>query len=524
MKNLQVLIIGAGPTGLTLACELARRSVGIRIIERAPEFPIGSRAKGLQARSLEIMSDLGVADELIASGPTEVIFRRFNGSEWLGDVKREVFERSDTRYVEGVLLPQWKVEEVLRAKLLSVGVEVERATELIAFSQNETNVSALLRSSRGEETVDSIYLVGCDGGKSNVRKALGIKMEGETHEEERAFVGDVEVDGLTPDAWHIWMHPTLGFGFSLCPFACSSSWQLQTIALPDAEGQLAEPGLETFRRLFAERVGMEGVTLKNATWASVYRVNIRMADRFRLGRVFIAGDAAHVHSIAGGLGMNTGIQDAYNLGWKLAHVLNNQADEGLLDTYEEERLPIAAWTLDISSERHRAVIESVKSGGDGGLHNSATKDTTQLNLNYRYSSLSKNLNDQASGIQEGVQAGVQAGAQEAVQAGVQAGDRAPDSLLPDGRWLSDVYRGTHFTVLRSGADGAGESARPPEMLTKIFGNNVHVFNLPAELSPLFGRSGGIYVVRPDGYIGLIAGAGEEAAVRAYLSTFYAPRV
>jgi hypothetical protein len=314
------------------------------------------------------------------------------------------------------------------------------------------------------------------------------------------------------------MHPTLGFGFSLCPFACSSSWQLQTIALPDAEGQLAEPGIETFSRLFAERTGMEDVTLKNATWASLYRVNIRMADRFRLGRVFIAGDAAHVHSIAGGLGMNTGIQDAYNLGWKLAHVLENQADERLLDTYEEERLPIAAWTLNISSERHRAVIESVKSGGDGGLHTSATKDTTQLNLNYRYSSLSKNLNDQASGIQEGV------------QETVQAGDRAPDSLLPDGRWLSDVYRGTHFTVLRSyaaragEADGAGEADRPDDVLTKIFGNNVRAFNLPGELTPLFGRASAVYVIRPDGYIGLIAGGSDAAAVRSYLSTFFSHRI
>jgi 2-polyprenyl-6-methoxyphenol hydroxylase-like FAD-dependent oxidoreductase len=113
----------------------------------------------------------------------------------------------------------------------------------------------------------------------------------------------------------------------------------------NADGQLAEPGLETFRRLFAERAGLEGVTLKNATWASLYRINVRMADRYRSGRVFIAGDAAHVHSIAGSLGMNTGIQDAYNLGWKLALVLNDYADDRLLATYEEERLPIAAWSL-----------------------------------------------------------------------------------------------------------------------------------------------------------------------------------
>ena len=492
-NHLQVLIIGAGATGLTLAIELARRNINIRIIDHSTEHPIGSRAKGLQPRSLEVLADLGVAEELIAAGTTDVIFRRFNGKELLGDVKPHIIARPDTRYTKGVLLPQWKVEEVLRTKLLSFGVEVECATELINFSQREDQVVTTLKSLYGEETVNCSYMVGCDGGKSKVRKALGIKFEGETHEEERAFVGDVEVDGLTPDAWHIWMHPEMGFGFSLCPFACSPSWQVQTMALPDAEGHLAEPDLETFRRLFAERTGMEGVTLKNATWASLYRVNIRMADRFCSGRVFIAGDAAHVHSIAGGLGMNTGIQDAYNLGWKLAHVLNDHADERLLDTYEEERLPIAAWTLNISSERHRVVADSIKKGGDGSLHNIATKDTTQLNLNYRYSSLSSNSNDE--------------------QTGIQAGDRAPDSLLPNGSWLSDVYRGTHFTVLRSGAD------RPEEIWTAFFGDKVRELHLPGDLFPLFGRTSGNYVVRPDGYIGLVTNVGDEAAVYDYLSKF-----
>lgn len=491
--HLQVLIIGAGPTGLTLANELARRNINIRIIDRSVEHPIGSRAKGLQPRSLEVMADLGVAEELIAAGTTDVVFRRFNGKELLGDVKPEIVARHDTRYTKGVLLPQWKLNEILRAKLRLLGVEVERATELIDFSQSGAQVNAVLRSPRGEETVNCAYMVGCDGGKSKVRKALGIKFEGETHEEERAFVGDVEVDGLTPDAWHIWVHPDMGFGFSLCPFACCPGWQVQTMALPDAEGQLAEPDLETFRRLFAERAGVEGVTLKNATWASLYRVNIRMADRFRSGRIFIAGDAAHVHSIAGGLGMNTGIQDAYNLGWKLAHVLNDHAEERLLDTYEEERLPIAAWTLNISSERHRVVVDSIKKGGDGGLHKIATKDTTQLNLNYRYSSLSINSNDELTGMQ--------------------AGDRSPDSLLPDGSWLSDVYRGTHFTVLRSGAD------RKDEIWTAVFGNKVRELHLPGELTPLFGRISGNYVVRPDGYIGLITNVGDEAAVHDYLSKF-----
>jgi 2-polyprenyl-6-methoxyphenol hydroxylase-like FAD-dependent oxidoreductase len=497
MKHLPVLIIGAGPTGLTLACELARRNIPVRIIDRAVEYPRGSRAKGLQPRSLEVMDDLGIADNLIAAGNTDLIFRRYNGNQLLGDVKREIFPRSDTRYIQGSVLPQWKVEEVLRDKLQSLGVKVELGTELLGFSQTAEQVSALLKTIQGDETVNCAYMIGCDGGKSFVRKALDIKFEGETHEDERAFVGDVQVEGLTSDAWHIWLHPEIGFGFALCPFKCTDSWQVQTIALPDADGKLAEPGLETFRRLFAERTGMEGVTLKNATWASLYRVNVRMADRYRSGRVFIAGDAAHAHSIAGGLGMNTGIQDAYNLGWKLAAVLTNEASEQLLDTYEEERLPIAAWTLNISSERQRVMTEALKTD-NGGLHNIATKDTTQLNLNYRYSSLSSHLTQESAGLQ--------------------AGDRAADAPLQDGSWLFDLYRGTHFTILRFGpADGLNE-----HMNTR-FGNKVKSFNLDEHAAAmLFGNPANAYIIRPDGYIGLIVNREDEAAIDTYLQKFMIP--
>jgi len=492
MKHLPVLIIGAGPTGLTLACELARRNIQVRIIDRATEYPRGSRAKGLQPRSLEVMDDLGIASQLIEAGNTDLIFRRYNGKQLIGDVKREIFPRTDTRYIQGAVLPQWKVEETLRAKLQSLGVKVELGIELIDFSQTDGQVNAVLKTAQGEKKVDCAYMVGCDGGKSAVRKTLGIKFEGETHEDERAFVGDVQVDGLVPDAWHIWLHPEVGFGFALCPFKCTDSWQVQTIALPGADGKLAEPGLDTFRQLFAERTGMEGVTLKNATWASLYRVNVRMADRFRSGRVFIAGDAAHAHSIAGGLGMNTGIQDAYNLGWKLAAVLTHQADDELLDTYEEERLPIAAWTLNISSERQKMMTDALKTG-DGGLHTMATKDTTQLNLNYRYSSLSTNL------------------AQET--AGLQAGDRAPEAQLPDKRWLFDLYRGTHFTILRFG---------PADGLSINFGDKVRIFDLDEQVAALFGSMANAYIIRPDGYIGLIANLTDEGAINSYLQKFIAP--
>jgi 2-polyprenyl-6-methoxyphenol hydroxylase-like FAD-dependent oxidoreductase len=497
MNDTSVLIIGAGPTGLTLACELARRNIPVRIIERMPEYPKGSRAKGLQPRSLEVFDDLGIAGKATDAGNRDIIFRRFNGPQLLGDVKRDIFPREDTRFIQGLMIPQWKVEEILREKLSDYQVPVELSTELIGFSQTDDTVTAILKTPNGTEEMHCTYMVGCDGGKSRVRKLLGIEFEGETHEEEKALIGDVEVEGLVPDAWHIWLHPQYGFAFALCPFKGTNSWQLQALATPDENGQIPEPTLETFNRLFQERAQMPEVKLKKATWQSVYRVNVRMANQYRKGRVFIAGDAAHVHSIAGGLGMNTGIQDAYNLGWKMAAVLQKDALPSLLDTYEEERLPIAAWTLNISSERQKAMADSVKQGGDGGLHKIATKDTTQLNLNYRNSSLSAKVNP--------------------FEESLQAGDRAPDVQLKDGSWLFDLYRGTHFTVLGFGAaqDTIGH-------INRSFNRGVKAFLIAEpKVVKAFGNPEALIVIRPDGYIGMTAGPADLIAVKEYLKKFLA---
>jgi len=494
MVNTQILIVGAGPTGLTLACELARRNVSFRIIDRVSEYQTGSRAKGVQPRSLEVFDDLGVAQELAEASFTELVYRRFNGNQLLGDVKRETFPREDTQYIQGFVVPQWKVEVVLREKLAEYGVKVELATELVEFSQNDESVTAVLKNSSETEEVNCEYLVACDGGKSNIRKALGIKFEGETHEEEKLLVGDVEVKGLTPDAWHVWVHPEFGFSIALCPFRCTKSWQLQAIAFPDENGDIPEPDLEIFNRIFQERARMPEVKLKNMTWHSIYRVNVRMADKYRVGRVFIAGDAAHVHSTAGGLGMNTGIQDAYNLGWKLAAVVKDNAPPSLLDTYEEERLPIAGWTLNISSQRQSMLAESAKHGGSG-LENIATKDTTQLNLNYRYSSLSVDLSGEYDSLQ--------------------AGDRAPDAKLSDGSWLFDLYRGTHFTVLAF--DDTEESVKN---IDKTFGEGVKAYRLTdPNARSVFGNRSKIFVIRPDGYIGLVTKSGETEKVIEYLRRF-----
>jgi 2-polyprenyl-6-methoxyphenol hydroxylase-like FAD-dependent oxidoreductase len=471
MNRTTVLIIGAGPVGLTLACELARRNVPFRIIERSAVPPHSSRAKALQPRSLEILNDLGIAGELIEVGYTELPYRKFNGSQLIGETPRNIFPREDTRYPKVLLLPQYKVEEALRAGLTALGGTVEWATELADFTLTDDGIVCRIENPNWTEELTCTYMVACDGGKGTTRKKLGINFVGETHQQEQLWVGDVEVEGLKPDAWYNWLSPVYGLAFALFPFKNSNSWQLQAVMPPDADGNVPVPTLEGFNQLFKERTQIAGVTFTNSTWQSIYRVNIRRADRYRVGNAFIAGDAAHVHSIAGGLGMNTGIQDAYNLGWKLAAVIKGEASDRLLDTYAEERIPIADWLLSTTTERQRVML-SAATAGKGSFDTLVTTDTSQLNLNYRDSSLT--IKGATS------------------ENGLHPGDRAPDAQLADGSWLSDQLRGTEWKLL-------------------IFGNTLldpmkHVKIIKADdkgLTKAYGLSEGMVLIRPDGYIALI---------------------
>src|SRR6185312_4197495 len=320
MTQTDVLVVGAGPTGLALACDLARRGVAVRIIDRAPEFPSGSRGKGLSPRTLEVLDDFGVIDRILASGATHLPHRKYRGAEVVAEVDPEagLVPTPAVPYPVGVLIPQWRVEQILRERLADFGVTVERGAEVRGFTQHADSVTAAV----GGEQLQARYLVGCDGGRSTVRKALDLSLRGETPDVQLMAGGD---------------------GIMLCPLPGTKAFQVQASHELDQGGAPLEPTLDRFQQTFDRVAGVPGVRLHDLGWRSSYRVNVRMVDQLRADRVFLAGDAAHVHPIAGGLGMNTGIQDAYNLGWKLGLVLAGNAAEGLLDTYEEERLPVASW-------------------------------------------------------------------------------------------------------------------------------------------------------------------------------------
>lgn len=459
-------MVGAGPTGLTLACDLARRGVDVRIIDKSAEFPHGSRGKGLSPRTLEVLDDLGVIDETLAGGVTHLPHRRYRGTQVISEADPEAGREptDEIPYPVGLMIPQWRVERILRGRLAGFGVEVERGTELTALDQDADGVTAAGIRAR--------YLAACDGGRSTVRKVLGLRLRGETPDVQLMAVGDVEVDGLTRDAWHQWFTPA--GGIMLCPLPGTASFQVQTSHELDGNGNPLEPTLERFQQTFDRIAAVPGVRLHNLTWRSTYRVQVRMVDRLQTGRVFLAGDAAHVHPIAGGLGMNTGIQDAYNLGWKLGLVVRGHAAGRLLETYARERLPIASQLLSITSEVLDLVLDAIRREG-GGLDADAARDLSQLALKYPWSRLSRQHVTRPDGPQ--------------------AGDRMPDGKTGDGR-LFDLLRGPHFTLL-------GPPVVKDETSDLV---KAHVIE----------GSDTLTLVRPDGYVGLIAGPTDLDAVRRYL--------
>lgn len=491
----EVLIVGAGPTGLTLACELARRDIPFRLVEAAPGPRPGSRGKGVQPRTLEIFEDLGIAERVLVNGRMAMPMRSTAPDGRVtrgGDVPASLLNRPDIPYPASLITPQWRTEEALRLRLAELGGRVGFGAALTGFEQSGEGLSATVVTDGVAETVTARWLVGCDGGHSVVRKQAGIAFEGETRDEVRMILADLPVDGLDRDVWHVWPHEE-GL-VSLCPLPSTELFQYGAAIPP---GQQPDPGIENLRSILRRRTGRADIRLHEPVWSSVWRANIRLADRYREGRVFLAGDAAHVHSPAGGQGMNTGIQDAYNLGWKLAAVVRG-ASPALLDTYEAERRPVAAHVLALSNARLKEALAT------NALPIRRDESTIQLDVGYRGSALARD--------------------DRAEDAPLRAGDRAPDAIglmTEKGACrLFDLIHGGGFTLLDFGA--AAAVALPPGLRTlRVVARPGHpddVADAEGHLVRAYGANGRTLVlIRPDGHIGLISDAGDASAVARYLA-------
>ncbi|MFK8884455.1 FAD-dependent oxidoreductase [Bacillus velezensis] len=495
--DIDVLIAGAGPTGSTLAADLLRRGLSVRLIDKAPHSFKGSRAKGVQPRTQEIFEDLGVLKEAHSEGGTYPLMGIHLGpiTVPLRMQKRKKVTH-DVPYPNVLLLPQYRTDAILHRLLDRLGLSIEFDTAIIGFEQDDNGVTTTL--STGEK-IRSRYLVGADGGSSTVRKAAGIRFMGETNEADRMLIIDGTINGLSRNRWHVWPR-THGKQVAACPLPHSDKFQVMIRLTPEESVDLDETALA------AKFQTLTGLQLRDITWTSVFRPNVRLAEHYRFDKVFLAGDAAHVHTPAGAQGLNTGVQDAYNLGWKLGQVIKG-APESLLESYEAERQPIAARVLRKSSELY-SKIEQPLSGLKRG------DEERQLGISYYGGPLAP-TNSSATKT-------------------LHVGDRAPDAPCKGPKGLSrlfELYQGPHFTLLAFGANAIktlSELSWPiggAELRCYAVGNGLGVDNnrlddTTGKLSSIYGITGETLVlIRPDGYIGSIITNNWLANFNNIVSTF-----
>ncbi|MFE6620014.1 FAD-dependent oxidoreductase [Streptomyces sp. NPDC057740] len=486
---IDVLVVGAGPSGSALAIDLVRRGLDIRIVDRSPHAFDGSRAKGVQPRSLEVLEDLGALDEVLAGGsvyPKVGLHAGPLALPWKMFTHKEITPA--VPYPNTWLIPQFRTDRALHARLSELGHEIEFGKELTELTQDEDTVVATVSGAEGAQEIVARYVVGADGGSSAVRKQLGVGFVGTTDESDRMLIVDASVTGLARNRWHMW--PGRGGRFiGACPLPDSDMFQWMIRLTPDEEPPAKRDDI--IQRIHSHTHDQR-IQLHDIHWTSVFRPNIRLAENYGRGRVFLVGDAAHVHTPAGAQGLNTGIQDGYNLGWKISQVLAG-ADPALLDTYEAERQPIAAGVLGLSTDKWGGIAKLDPSSMKRG------KDEQQLGLTYYGGPLAP-----ADGMRTET---------------LRVGDRAPDARLLNAQGaetrLFDVLRGPHFTAIAYGPGAARdleEFAWPTAgaRLKRLFVgpsafDGLALSDPGKTLRRAYGLTGDtLLLIRPDGYIGHIA--------------------
>lgn len=517
-SSVDVLIVGAGPTGLTLACDLARRNINHRIIDKNTFYNVASRSKAIQPRSLEVVDDLEAIDYILDTGVVDLPVRYYTADGKSIDKPSITVAASsnlETPYRNPVWIAQFDVEKALRDRYADLGGQVELGIEAVKLVQDLNGVTVTVKTLQGEEQIHASYVVGADGGKSNIRKFIQLPLVGETYDDERWYLGDIQLEGLDRDRIHIWTSSEGMLG--LTPLPKSNIWQLQATISAEIQNP-AEPSLELYQTMLDQRAGTGRVKLTHASWLSIYRINVRMVECYHSHSVFLAGDAAHVHSPAGGQGMNTGIQDAYNLGWKLAAVLQG-ADTTLLHTYDEERRPIAQAVLEDSSKKIKSVTATVTASESLSQSLSTISDdlTSGLPISYRSSSLTRSFTGKNAPL-------------------LLPGDRAPNADMLQSKEsfgsIFDLLRGTHWTVL------AFVNHTDPSVLENLSHDQVRLYCiLPSDTErtdQIIDKAGNAYriynilneellFIRPDGYIALRTSIEESTSILQYLNSIYGSR-
>ena len=499
-SNPQVLIVGAGPTGLVLALSLARRGIPFRIVDEHDEPGRESRAMGIHARTLEFYRQFGFADELVSQGvPADTIHLRRHGRN---DTEHEVrtFSLKDmgsglSPYPYLLAYPQDFHERLLVDKLKLLGIEVYRGTKLTTFTHDELGVRATVEQGSSVETIEAAYIVGCDGARSRVRETLQLGFSGGTYEQ-LFYVADVKIDrGFDRD-----IYVNLGARSLVIMMPVRVSGMQRLIGLVPED--LHEKQDVTFEDFRAEVEPLMGLKVTQVNWFSTYRVHHRVADHFRVGRAFVAGDAGHLHSPAGGQGMNTGIGDAINLGWKLADVLRGRVSATILDSYEPERIPFAQRLVATTDRAFEAMI-SVGLKGDI-VRNWLAPAVVGVATHFEFSKHAafKAVSQIAiaypdSPISEGI-------------AGVKGGDRLP--------WVSND-EGDNFDPLRSlewQLHVYGDAEPGLSDYCQHLGLELHVLPWSQAADDAGLKQHAAYLVRPDGYVAMACISGAATKLGAYV--------
>ncbi|MCA9648853.1 MAG: FAD-dependent monooxygenase [Myxococcales bacterium] len=520
----EVLVVGAGPTGLMAAAQLAERGIRARIIDAAPERSDKSRALGVQARTLELLDKMGLASRLVARGHRT------------GGMNFHVEGRAIARYPLGQLdvdhtpfpfllfVSQVETERVLEEHLRQRGVEVERPVRLQTLRQDDDGVTVGLEREGRSEELRVRYVIGADGAHSTVRHRLAVPFRGDAYETE-FILGDVDVDapGVALDELDVFM--SRSGVLVLFPLPGGRVRVLATGYRAERDDELTLEELQERATALSHRADFR---LHDPTWLSRFRLHHRGVDHYQVGRVFLAGDAAHIHSPAGGQGMNTGIQDAYNLAWKLAMVLRGEARPALLSSYEAERLPVGRRLLTFTDRLFSLI--STTNPVAARLRNAVAPlviphvTRTQTSRMFTFASQIGIRYRRSPAVAEHLD-----GADRRFRAGPHAGDRAPGSPLPEGRLLPRMS-GTHWWLL--GLCGRGEEAVDPERLLArmqaacvdspwirplVVGSSpspgldpeAWVHDPEGAVHQRYGVHGpGLYLIRPDGHIAFrSAGAG-----------------
>jgi len=508
-----VIIVGAGPTGLSLACQLIRYGIDFVVIDKNEGITPFSKALGVHARTLEIYEQLDLAQQAVTQGTVAGKVRLLESGKVVGEVDLSNIGKGLSAYPFMLVLEQSENERLLYDYVQRHGRDVLWQHELASFSEDENGVTAQVRTSCETQTILGKYLVGCDGPRSPVRHGLGFSFEGSTFER-LFYVADVRIDWrFTHDALHVCIAENGVVAFF--PMPGEKRWRIVG-AFP--EGHAKDEGevlYEEIEKRIREDAEIE-LDITRVDWFSTYKVHTRHVEKFSSGKCFLAGDAAHIHTPAGGQGMNTGIQDAYNLAWKLALVLKGAAAERILETYNEERLPNARRLLQTTDRMFNLaagtdwLVNLIRTTifppmAKFILSIDAVKKKffpliSQIGISYRDSSLSVHDGDKEFDIK--------------------AGDRLPYFLV-DGKSVFDKLRAPKFHLLTfSGdySDYAGERQKATAIESKYADLlDQYVMPLQPQAGEIFGTDQPFQLLlRPDNYIAFISADNSPSLLANYL--------